>query len=346
MARARFDEKTFNAEAFGRYLSIIPRVRLNELIRSKALRPNTEIKQAFAAQTGVVYATLPIYGRLGGVPLNYDGETDIVPDNTTTFSRGVVVTGRMKAWVERDFSEDITGGADFMGNVARQVSEYWEGVDQDTILQVLNGVYSMTGTENQLFVEKHTFDITSSGDGKVQPETLNTAIQQASGDQKKAFRVAIMHSAVSTNLENQGLLKFMTFNDANGIQRDLPIATWNGRVVLVDDHMPTIDVGGGVLNYVTYVLGEGAFDFEDVGARVPQEMKRDPAAHGGEDTLYTRQRKVYAPYGISFTKASMAKNSPTDAELAMAANWSLVNDTEGNYIAHKAIPIARLISRG
>ena len=40
--------------------------------------------------------------------------------------------------------------------------------------------------------------------------------------------------------------------------------------------------------YVTYVLGDGCISYEDIGARVPYEMARDPKTKGGQDTLYTR----------------------------------------------------------
>ena len=350
---AKFDLKTFNPEAFGRYIDTIPRVRLNELIKSRALQPNSQIRQAFSGQTGVVYATLPMYGRLDGDPLNYDGETDIIATSTTTYERSVVVTGRAKAWVERDFSEDITGGAGFMSNVARQVTEYWEDVDQDTLIAVLNGIYSMTGAENEEFVTNHTFDISGTASPLVGPSTLNTAIQQASGDKKNSFSIAVMHSAIATNLENMQLLEYMKYNDANGIQRSLNMATWNGRVVLIDDHMPTADVpeseegaGDGYTKYTTYVLGVGAFDYENIGAETPYEMNRDPKVNGGQTYLYSRQRKVFAPYGVSFAKANMASNSPTASELSDGANWTLVNDGNGQFISHKAIPIARIISQG
>ena len=64
-----------------------------------------------------------------------------------------------------------------------------------------------------------------------------------------------------------------------------------------------------------------------------------------------RQRKVFAPYAISYEKVSQASLSPKDEELANGANWSLVHSGEvdekdRSYINHKAIPIARIISRG
>ena len=75
-------------------------------------------------------------------------------------------------------------------------------------------------------------------------------------------------------------------------------------------------------------------------------MSRDPKTNGGQDTMYTRQRKVFAPRGISFTKSVMATTSPTAAELETGANWAIVNDGSGTTINHKAIPIARIVSLG
>lgn len=398
---AKFDAKSFNERAFGKYVDIVPKLKKNELIKSKALQPSSEIKQVFSGQTGVVYATIPMYGRIDGDALNYDGETNITATSTTTFERGVVVIGRAKAWMEKDFSEDVTEGAGFMSNVARQVSEYWDEIDQDTLLAILEGIFSMTGAGNLKFVDGHTYDITGLGNdsaGKplniVNAATLNTAIQKASGDKKKKFTISIMHSVIATNLENLKLLAYMTYTDADGIERQLELATWNGRAVIIDDGMPTVDVAptyaitsdvaldadktyytkadkvytavavpdvgdiatyyemtaDSYTSYTTYVLGDGAFDYADIGAEVPFAMVRDELTNGGQTTLVSRQRKVFAPKGISFTKSAMAKNSPTDAELKTASNWELVHDSgvgqNRKYYDHKEIAIARIVSRG
>lgn len=355
----KFNFKSFNAEAFGKYVARIPQTKKNELVKSKALKANSDIRTAFSNQTGTAYAILPMYGLLDGEPLNYDGTTDITATSTTTFERGVVVVGRAKAWTEGDFAEDITGGAGFMDNVAVQVAEYWDQVDQATLLSILKGLFSMTGANNLKFVNGHTYDITTNADeaALVGAATLNTAIQQASGDNKSKFKLVIMHSVLATNLENLKLLAYLKQTDGNGIERELALGTWNGRIVLIDDSMPTEDVpestdgaGDGYTKYTTYVLGEGAFDYENIGAQVPYEMSRDPKTNGGQDTLYSRQRKCFAPYGISYTKASQVTLSPTNAELENGANWTLVNDggqgAARKYIDHKAIPIARIISKG
>lgn len=392
MPNAKFDAKSFNPEAFRYILDRIPRARLNELRKSKALVGNPDIREVLGSQNGTGYARVTMRGLLDGEAVNYDGKTDITATNTKTFEQGVVVIGRAKAWVEKDFSYDITGGVDFMNNVAQQVADYWQDIDQDTILAVLKGVFSMTGTKNAEFVEKHTYTVS----GNLEPSTLNTATAKACGDHKKKFSMIFLHSVPATNLENLNLLSALKYTDKDGITRDLSLYTWNGKLVIVDDGMPTeegyldavADTPGAVkvvansatpaaneiklsaatpylgdktlaagdyvvqgTQYTSYVLGEGSINFEDLGAKVPYEMSRDPKTNGGQDTLYTRQRKVIAPKGISYEKTDQVSLSPTDAELSNGANWALVHSGEASegsrsYINHKVIPIARIKSRG
>lgn len=363
---AKFDAKSFNEKAFGKYMTAVPNVKLNKLKESRAIVSDQRLRETFVnnSQTGTVYAVLPYFGLIGGDAQNYDGETNLAPSKTDTFEQGVFTFGRMMGWTEADFSYDVTGGVDFMTNVRNQINRYWNDRDQDTILAILKGIFAMSATgsgnvktANAAFVTAHTYDISAASvDAKTDDSmmmnatTLNSAIQQACGDHKQKFSLVICHSTVATNLENMKLLAYLKYTDADGMERDLGMATWNGRLVLVDDSMP-VEVknvgsqGGDVSLYTTYVLGDGAIGFEPVGAKVPYEMVRDAKTRGGEDTLISRKRTAVSVAGISYLKAVQATNSPTNVELANGKNWSLVsNDTD--CIAHKAIPIARIISRG
>ena len=354
-----FDGKLFNAEVFQKYVERIPNTRRRELIRSRAVRPRPDLAAALAEQTGGNYLTTPMLGLISGTAAqNYDGQTDLTANVTDSFAQSRVVVGRANGWTERDFSCDTTGGVDFLENVAEQISEYWEEVDQDTIIAILNGVFSMSDTEGAAFVAAHTYDVTAKTNsegvlGAMDATTLNTGIQKACGDNKGKFSLVIMHSMVAMNLENLKVLAYMKYTDSEGIERDLTLATLNGRSVLVDDAMPCEEVTVGSdtrMKFITYVLGDGAIEYTDCGVKTPYEVHRDPKTHGGEDTLYARQRKAFAPYGISFTKQVMSKDSPTDAELQNGANWELVNNGKTGAakktIAHKAIPITRIISLG
>lgn len=392
-----FDTKYFNAEVFQKYAERIPNTRLNMLLQSRAITPRPELAAVMRDQVGGNYISTPLHGLIDGSPVNYDGATNITATSTKTYMHSRVVVGRAKAWEELDFSYDITGGTDFMENVAQQLSEYWATVDQNTLTSILTGIFAMTGAANKKFVDNHTADITAVTNannkvGLMDATSLNSAIQKASGDHKSIFSLIILHSVVATNLENQNLLTYLKSTE-NGMQRDTSLATLNGKLVMIDDSMPVksgyvtsssgadgalkVVASGAVAGevnisdvkasdfypsgvaandyvkaetrYTSYVLGNGAIEYTDCGAMTPYEMDRDPAVSGGKTLLYTRQRKCWAPYGISFTKDSMASASPTDAELETGSNWELVSSPTGSskaYIDHKAIPIARIISLG
>lgn len=443
-----FDSKVFNGEVFQKYVDRVPNTKLNELIKSRAITQRQDLAGSMADQVGGNYITTPLKGLISGsTPVNYDGVTNITSNSTKTFKHSRVVVGRANAWTEKDFSYDITGGVDFMENVAQQVAEYWDEIDQATLISIMKGVFAMSDTAGAKFVQKHTYDVTgitnSEGKlGKMDATTLNTGIQKACGDHKNKFSLAIMHSAVSTNLENMKILVYLKYNDANGMERDAAMATLNGRLVMIDDSMPTynkettagvyevtlsgtwaaddtltidgveytvvsgstsasaiatafasaydgdtytVEASSGKLTftettgnygagapiveaestagktaivtktdavvdtiYETFVFGDGAIEYTNCGAKVPSEMDRDPKVNGGEDTLYNRQRKCWAPYGISFTQKNMSTLSPTDAELENGVNWELVNTggSDPEYISDKAIAIARILSLG
>ena len=381
---AVFDSKIFNGEVFERYTQTVSDLRRNELLKAGVfVNVSGDMRARCSEQVGSQIVTEPIKGALGGNPVNYDGATDIDASSRSTISQKKVIVGRAKAWSELDFSSDITGGENFLP-LANEVAHYWDNVDQNTLLAELAGIFAMSDADGRKFVATHSYDISGASENKVGVTTLNTAIQRAGGDNKNAFTVAIMHSAVATSLENQNLLEYLKYTDANGVQRDLSLALWNGRVVLVDDNMPVTPVytastdtsvqagkvyytlSGGVYSvvaaptgnpstsnyyeltgatYTTYILGRGAFEYADVGVEVPYEMARDPKTKGGKTFLYSRQRKMFAPRGISFTKDG--GTSPTDADLQAGANWAIAKSADGAVTyPHRAIPIARIISRG
>ena len=349
MANTKFDSKSFNPEAFGAYVKRIPNVTRTELAKSRAVGVNEQARSALSSQTGSLYARIPYFGRISGATSqNNTGAADIQSTNTTTYEQGFVVASRMDAWTERSFSKNITAGVDFMDNVAAQIADYKMEVKQAILLAILNGVFAMDTEAGTVaanaakdFIENHVFDITAEGDGMVGAATLNTAMQKACGDNKAIFKLAIVHSVVATNLENMKLLKYLTYTDGDGITRDLALASWNGRLVLIDDGMPVTEDGG----YVTYVLGEGAVILDDIGDSVPYEMSRDPKTNGGQDTLYVRDRYICGVDGISFEKPSSITASASNADLENGANWNIINDGT-TAIPHKAIAIAKIVSKG
>ena len=351
---AKFDSKSFNPQAFGAYVERIPNVKKNELAGSGAVGGCENAKNALSSQTGSLYCRIPYSDRISGsTSQNNDGNTDITSSGTSSYEQGFVVASRMDSWTERSFSRNITAGVDFMDAVAGQIGDYKQQVKQNILLSMLKGVFSMKTEGGDFkakaakeFIEKHTFDISENTgeDAFVRGDSLNKAIQKACGDNKSVFSLVIMHSEVATNLGNVQLLKYLTYTDKEGITRDLAMGSWNGRTVLVDDSMPVEEVDGENV-YTTYILGRESVVLDNIGDFVPYEMSRDARTNGGEDTLYVRDRYICGVDGISFEKPDSLTGSASNEDLENGENWCIINDGVKT-IPHKAIAVARIISKG
>ena len=350
----KFRDKIFNNEVFEKYLKTLPSTKENSLVKNGLFTVVNKYKAKMAEQTGGYAVLEPIKGRLGGTPVNYDGNTDIPAGaEIDTFFQRKICYGRAQSWGEYDFASDITG-TNFMAE-AQEVKDYWDEQRQSTVLSILKGIFSMSGGVNGAFVTKHTYDITGETDANLGADSLNKAAQKALGDKKGQFDVIFMHSAVSTNLEGLNLINFLKYTDASGIERDLTIGTFNGKLVVVDDEMPVAEVTEGSGDnattynaYTSYVFKKGFFEYEDIGAEVPSEIARNAYSKGGKNDLITRIREMIVPMYISYTGTGTV--SPTKANLESGSNWELANnDKTGSskvYVDDKLIPVVRIISRG
>ena len=233
----KFRDKIFNENVFDKYLRTLPSTKENSLIKNGLFTVVNKYKSKMSEQAGGYFVTEPIKGRIGGDPVNYDGNTDIgVGTERPTYLQTKICYGRANVWGEYDFATELTG-ENFMAE-AQEVKDYWDGERQKTVLSILKGIFSMTGGANGAFVEKHTYEV----EGNLEADTLNRASQKALGDKKQNLGIMFTHSAVSTNLEGLNLINFLKYTDADGIERDLTIGTYNGKLVVVDDDMPSTEV--------------------------------------------------------------------------------------------------------
>lgn len=348
---AVFDKKVWNDAVFQKYLKKVPNLKENSLLKNGVLEVNNSLKARLVDGVGGNYLIEPIKGLLDGDFVNYDGKTNITTSSRENFMQGKIVCGRAKGWEEKDFSTELTG-VNFMEGVAGEVAEYFQGVDMGDILAILKGIFSMTSTNGQAFANAHTTEV----EDVMGATTINTASQKAFGDKKnKMVSMAFMHSTVATGLENLQLLDYLKYTDANGVTSNIEIAQIGNKTVIIDDDMPVEEVEGAegegtTVKYTTYLLGKGAIEYCDLGAKVPSEVARDASTNGGVDKLYARQRKLYAPKYISW-EGSRTIISPMPSDLENGANWDIVHNGETQvskrvYVNHKNIPFARIITRG
>lgn len=352
----KFRGKIFNDEVFEMYLRKIPDTKERGLINAGIFTNVNKYKEKMTSQTGGYAITEPIMGRIGGTPVNYDGETDIPSGaERDTFFQRKISYGRAMSWGEYDFTSELTG-KNFMAE-AGEVKEFWDNNRQETVLSILKGIFSMEDTVGKKFADKHTYDITANADPNFGVDTVNRAAQKALGDKKAKISTIVTSSAVSTNLEGLRIVEFLKYTDKDGIQRDLTIGTVNGRTLIVDDDMPTEEVAAsgngdtavaGYTKYTSYAFAKGFFEYEDLGVEKPVELDRNAKEKGGHTDLISRIREIIVPYMISYKGTD--KKSPMNTDFENGANWELVNNgdngTKKVYVDDKIIPLVRIISRG
>lgn len=259
-------------------------------------------------------------GKLINMPYfnDLDGDDEVLSDanplgvNKITSGQDIaVLLMRGKAWGNNDLATALSG-ADPMKEIANKVADYWVRQEQKVLLKTLAGIFaSATMAANKL-------DISAAVDPAVayiSDQTFVDALQKM-GDAKTKLTGVMMHSATEASLTKQGLIK-QELVAVNG--QNVSVNFFLGKRVIVDDSCP---VNAGV--YTTYVFGEGAFGKGEGAAPVPVETDRDSLA--GEDILINRRHFLLHPRGVKFTSTSVAGESPTNAELATAANWSRVYD--------------------
>jgi hypothetical protein len=114
-----------------------------------------------------------------------------------------------------------------------------------------------------------------------------------------------------------------------------------GKRVVVDDSMPVVAGNTSGYKYISALFGEGVIGYGENLPLVPVEVYRRPdqGNGGGVEQLWERKSMVIQPFGYKFLSASVAGQSPTLAECALAANWDRV-------VERKNIPLSFLITNG
>lgn len=330
----------FDEEIFSAYFQDEPDLMSTALIQSGAMVEDGYINQLIAGG-GDLY-TIPFYGLLdtSTPPVNYDGRTDIPVGTLSGSSQTGVVFGRAQAWGARQFASDFTA-ANPMQAIAVRTAGFWRQYRQKLMLDITDAGLQNTKMAGHVLTKDELTDT-----------TLSDGAEEIFGDQKSQVALAIMHSAVAQFYEDKERVEYLKYTDPNGLTRELSIYQINGINTIVYNGVPTTDAvpesGSGdnkieakPATYTTYLFAKGALRHGAAPVTAPVEVGRDPLKNGGEDFLVNRLRETIHPDGFSFKKPSSSyTDSPTDAQLAAAANWAPA------YSDVNAIPIAKLVTPG
>jgi len=307
---------------------------ISTLVRSGIVTPDAAID--VLAKSGGKTVNMPFFKDLTGTSEIIGGgssASSLDVNKITTGTDIAVLFMRGKAWGVNDLAEAISG-ADPMAAIGDLVAEWWNRDEQTTLLNVLAGMFSdnLDNDSGDLISNVSRGSATlAAAANLIGPETLTDA-QYLLGDNANKLTAVMMHSALMGRLIKQKAIDYVWDET---ISMNIPY--YMDKRVIVNDNCPRASAATAGYLYTSYLFGEGAIARGEGAAPVPTETDRDALA--GDDILVTRRHFLLHPRGIAFQSASVADNSPTNAEAAQASNWNRVYEK-------KNIRIVKLVTNG
>ena len=291
-------------------------------------------------QSGIVVRT-PDYDEragMGGNQVNMPHWNDLTGNRQPLIDSGPLVAAKLvadqdiarihndaNAWAWNHLAAVVAGDdpalalADFM-------AAYWNRQNQYMLINSLAGVFGAASMAGNLLAIHSESVAGQTAATRLNGSTFVDATQRL-GDRGDRLVAVAMHSAVEAALRKLDLIDFIP--DSQG---ETQIRTFQGRRVIVDDTLPTRAGTTDGIVYTSYLFGPGAFakgaaplDSTPLQGGIGTEGVEIYRAGLDSDTaLINRRRYILHPRGVKFTSASVAGDSPTNAELENGANWTRV----------------------
>jgi hypothetical protein len=220
----------------------------------------------------------------------------------------------------------VISGDDPMQAIVDLVGGYWARTDEGLIVSCLKGMFAAASMSGNLLAIHSESIAGQTAATRLNGSTFVDACAKL-GDRADRLTSVAMHSATEAALRKLDLIDFIPDSEGKSMLR-----SFQGRRVVVDDNLPTRAGSTDGTVYTTYLFGQGAF--------AKGSAKLDSAAlQGGFGTegveiarvpldsdtvLINRRRYVLHPRGVKFNSAAVAGDSPTNAELETASNWTRV----------------------
>lgn len=210
------------------------------------------------------------------------------------------------------------------------VAAYWARIDEGLVVSCLKGMFAAATMSGNLPAIHSESAAGQSASTRLNGATFVDATVKL-GDRGDRLTAIAMHSATEAALRKLDLIDFVP--DSEGKAQ---IRTFQGRRVVVDDNLPTRAGTTDGTVYTTYLFGPGAFA-KGAAPLDGTPLQGGIGTEGGEifrdalvsDTvLINRRRCILHPRGLKFTSTTVTGDSPTNAELELAANWTRVYENK------------------
>lgn len=294
-------------------------------------------------------------GKLISMPFwkDVDEDSQVIDDQNDTTIHPIDNSGdqaiklmRENAWGASDLTTALAGD-DPLDALAMMIGGYWAREDQRILLAMLAGIFAANLADN---ASDLIHDVSVADMADATPDNYMNGInfidaKAKLGDAHGKLTAVCMHSVPYHNLEKMGMVEYVQVTNSDGTSSTMQgapnltskgIPYINGRQVIVDDTCPVAAVTGGYA-YTSYLFGRGAVARGEGSPKYPFETDRVPKR--GITEIYHRRHFLLHLRGIKYTDDTCVLETPSNAELALAANWSRVFDK-------KNIRVVKMVTNG
>ena len=297
-------------------------IRKSVFWQSNVIVPDAELQRMMMADVGSTFK-FDYFNDLADNEGRISDDSDTVAgvDGITTGTDQAVGQYRNRSWGAKNITANLSATGDPLPVIAGRVGAYWARQYDFNVLSMVKGLIA----DN---VANDASDMVNDQTGVAVTVGMVLDTKQTAGDASDMFDVMICHSAIKNKFENDGVTNKVYDDQGNYLYEALA-----GLRLVVNDNVDSPSAG----NYTSYIVGSGMFGW-GAGAPKKAEETEEIAGSGngaGSENLWSRRNYSLHPYGFSFTNASVASVSPTNAEFELAANWT-------RNIERKRVPFAAL----
>jgi hypothetical protein len=285
---------------------------------------------------------LPFFKGLTNNEPNYSSDDSAVlssPDKVTGAKQVFRKAFQNKSWSTMDLANEVAA-IDPIEAITGRIGKYWGVSTTKRLINSLTGIMlsNIANNSADMVADVATLE---TGAAPSAAKCINNALivqaQATLGDHAPALTTICMHSVPFATLQNLNLITYLPLSE-----QSIKFPHYLGYRVIVDDSLPVRAGSTSGFVYTSILCGSDAVGYGMGNPEHPTELFRVPSAGngGGQDLIFSRQTEIIHPFGFSFGSASVAGQSATYAELALAANWTRV------YASRKNVPLAFMRTNG
>lgn len=318
MATTRLTDINFDPDVYLSYVSEM-RPDKNAYIASGVATTNAQLASRAQGESDIT--SIPYWKYLDATDENIssdDPDVFATPDKITT---GRMVARRVhlnNAWQTANLVAAVSG-QDAMRQIATMTNDYWTQRFAARVQAMTLGIYRSNAADGGDMI----FDV-STQDGNNATAANKWSFEgfvdarATMGESTDVLALLAVHPKTLVQMVKQNQIEFIQ-DSVTGVR----IPTYNGMRVVEDKKLPVIAGATSGLRYVSVLYKAGAIGYGEAQAQRPVAVEYDElAANGaGIETLVERKQWLIHPEGFKWLEATVAGESPTVAEVSLAANW-------------------------